>query len=188
MAEGGAPAAVLQRSRANRAGAMDDAAAPDRVSTRRALAESGKAELRSGSLDAANPRRRGRREPRPNSPAVVGRRAIAQAASSPSGVSPLSSSANTTAQLESHPERKESARFLPSRGRTRFEQAMADDDALLALLGMLAARPAGAHAPIQFPPGVAPEPVAAPDGMNSATALQTVDVVVIKRTVDEVAS
>ena len=97
----------------------------------------------------------------------------------------VSTSANTTAELEPHPERKEIARFLLSRGRTQFEEAIAEDEPLLALPGVLAER--SAHPPIQFPAGLAPELVAAPDGVTSGDALPAVDVVAITWTVDELA-
>ena len=93
----------------------------------------------------------------------------------------------TTAAVEPHPERKEIARFLLSRGDSRFEQAMADDEALLALPGVLSARSAAAHAPIAFPAGLAPQAVPTPAGTSSGDALPAADVVVITWTVDELA-
>ena len=94
--------------------------------------------------------------------------------------------ANTnTAEVEPHPERKEIARFLLSRGDSRFEQAMADDEPLLALPGMLSARSAAAHAPIAFPVGLAPQAVPTPAGTSPGDALPAADVVVITWTVDE---
>ena len=96
--------------------------------------------------------------------------------------------ANTpTAEVEPHPERKEIARFLLSRGDSRFEQAMADDEPLLALPGVLSARSAAAHAPIAFPVGLAPQAVPTPAGTSSGDALPAADVAVITWTVDELA-
>jgi len=79
-----------------------------------------------------------------------------------------------------HPDRKEIARYLLSRGEDEFLAAGQETAARLA--------PTTAHAPIDFPDGLAPQPALLDPPPTPTKALPRADVVVITWTVDEVAA
>ena len=88
---------------------------------------------------------------------------------------------------ETHPERKEIARFLLGRGSGQLAEAVAERTPLLESQAYARAGAGAARPPISFPDGLAPTPLVPPAGRGSDDPLPKADVVVITWTVDELA-